>query len=296
MKRLLCFVLCMCLFCTLIPSAFAITTKEQILSDIDPMLDEQNYDGIINYFTLVKNESQTIAGATKPFVRDNTLILPTNLTEIGDSAFADDTAFDSVIIPDSVIKISDSAFSGISNLTIIANEGSYAYTWASNHGYTVSSLPVYPDEFTITLTADNFYDYFEFVTLPRYNVFGEIQDGQWRIGVRSKLYDLGYIVKGDLDHNIYVEIQYHRADRVETRQDQLATLLSFINGISGNSITNFSLTRIISGEITFIDNSLVSSYTLESRESGFGPDTYRAKIVLENGKLFDRTVVDGYLY
>ena len=181
-------------------------------------------------------------------------------------------------------------------MTVIANEGSYAYTWASDHGYTVSSLPAYPDEFTITLTADNFDDYFEFVLLPSYNVFGEIQDGCKRIGVRSKLYDLGYIVNGYFDNNIYLEIQYKHDNKVETGQHQLATLASFINIISGNSITNITLKRMIPGEISFINNKLVSSYTLEYKESHWGPDAYRARIVLEDGNLFDRTVVDGYLY
>ena len=300
MKRIFCIMFCMCLLCSFIPSSFAITTKEQMLSDIDSMLDDYNYDGIINYFVLKKNEAHTIPGATVPFMRDNTLILPANLTEIGDSAFAEDTGFDCIVIPDSVEVISDTAFSGISNLTIIANEDSYAYTWANNHGYTVSSLPAYPDEFTITINNDNFDDYFEIVTLPHYNGFGEIQSGELRIGVKSKLYDLGYVIKGNINHAITVEYRAKWTNVSSefasyTKETQLDFLASF--WVSTISTSDVEFNRMVPGEITFISNQLVKSYVLETDDSSFNqPDQYRATITLEDGTRFDRYVVDGYLY
>lgn len=298
MKRFVCFVLCTCFLCGLIPSSYALATKEQILSDIDPMLDEQDYQGIINYFTLVKNESQTIAGATKPFVRDNTLILPANLTEISDLAFADDMQIEAVVIPESVISISDSAFSGIDNLTIIAKEGSYAYIWATNKGYAVSPLPGYPDEFTITLTADNFNDYFEFVVLPQYNAFGEVQDSQYRIGLKSKMYDLGYIIKGEIDQNIFLEYEIIGKSLTQTSQGSLFSAVYFTGGWFEN-INDIVLKRLIPGEITYINNNMVDSITIDKWPGNRSPDAYWAKITLKSNPdavPIGRGFIDGYMY
>ena len=117
-----------------------------------------------------------------------------------------------------------------------------------------------------------------------------------RIRIKGGILNSYEYINGYFDNNIYLEIQYKHDNKVETGQHQLATLASFINIISGNSITNITLKRMIPGEISFINNKLVSSYTLEYKESHWGPDAYRARIVLEDGNLFDRTVVDGYLY
>ena len=85
--------------------------------------------------TAVNNESIS-ASATLSVTKDFQCILrlPVNLTEIGSEAFAGLPAAEAVRIPESVTSIADDAFSG-SSMIILAPDGSYAITWAQDHGF-----------------------------------------------------------------------------------------------------------------------------------------------------------------
>ena len=296
MKKILTFILCLTLILSLFPTSFAAPiSKAEILATIEPMLDSENYDGIINYIAGVKNYSQTIDGGTKPYIKGNTLNFPSSLTEIGAEAFAYDSQITTAIIPESVTYIEDNAFDQIPNLTIVASEGSYAYNWAIQKGYTVSNLPDYPDEFTVTITADNFDEYFELVILPLYNAFGEIQDDNVRFGVRSKLYNMGYVLRDTNLHNVIVEtIQEYEGRKPLTNDISLDFLLMCM--MLDNGSHNIHFNRIVSGEITFVSSDLVTSYTLTKLAQGY--DEYQAEIVFADNpdSHYYRQVVDGYLY
>ncbi|MBR0463191.1 MAG: Ig-like domain-containing protein [Clostridia bacterium] len=69
------------------------------------------------------------------------VVLPVGCTSIGDYAFAGERTLLYVKIPDSVTSIGEHAFddyAGGSHVRIIANEGSYAWSWAVAHGYEIS--------------------------------------------------------------------------------------------------------------------------------------------------------------
>jgi len=59
--------------------------------------------------------------------------VPEGTTSIGDEAFENCTELKYLFIPDSVTEISDSAFDNCPQLVIIANENSYAHSWALIH-------------------------------------------------------------------------------------------------------------------------------------------------------------------
>lgn len=63
----------------------------------------------------------------------NVLTLPSNTTVIEEAAFSGLTSVDIIVLPDTVIEIADDAFVG-SDIVISAPEGSYAKTWAIEHG------------------------------------------------------------------------------------------------------------------------------------------------------------------
>lgn len=86
------------------------------------------------------------------------LIVHEGTTEIQSCAFANSTIV-TANLPDSVTYIADDAFSGSRLRTINASEGSYAYNWASSHGFEAvdPDAPAVqpPTEFgTVTITGD----------------------------------------------------------------------------------------------------------------------------------------------
>ena len=173
---------------------------------------------------------------------------------------------------------------------------SYVYTWATNKGFAVRTTPVYEDEFTITLTEDNFDEYFEFVVLPWYNSFGEIRDNVWRVGVRSKLYDYGFVIKNDYDElrNIIIEFNHTHPYFSSPIEMHLYNLLTFGSGTMPLDPSQYSvrLSRVLSGNVTF--SRLVESYTLEKRSNY---DSYMAEVLFSGDRYpKSRSVVDGYLY
>ena len=88
----------------------------------------------VSYTYFVKNgcvrlENECLSGATNY----ETVIIPSTVTSIGDSAFADCTSLRFIVIPDSVTSIGSSAFSGCTSLdkvvigSGVTNISSYAF-------------------------------------------------------------------------------------------------------------------------------------------------------------------------
>ncbi len=73
--------------------------------------------------------------------------IPDGCERIGNKAFAQCAALEMAEIPASVTSIADDAFAGSERLVIVTAEGSYAQTYATNHGipcvaeYKVSIAP-----------------------------------------------------------------------------------------------------------------------------------------------------------
>ena len=63
-----------------------------------------------------------------------TVVLPERLETIGSKAFAG-SGVTAVNLPDSMTFIADDVFDDTSIAALTVNEGTYAYTWAVNHGY-----------------------------------------------------------------------------------------------------------------------------------------------------------------
>ena len=76
------------------------------------------------------------------------------MKKIYNRAFKDCSAIESVIIPKNVSSIGDSAFSGCKNLTIYCYAGSYAETYAANHDipYTLIKLNISDSSVTLAET------------------------------------------------------------------------------------------------------------------------------------------------
>ncbi len=71
------------------------------------------------------------------------VVLKGNVTEIQARAFANSSLTD-INLPDSIQTIADDAFDGVGPISVTANEGSTAYTWAVEHGYIIPA-PVQND-------------------------------------------------------------------------------------------------------------------------------------------------------
>ena len=70
--------------------------------------------------------------------------LPDGMKEIGQSAFAGMPRLAFVYIPDSVLRIAGDAFAGVKGMTVFGVSGSYAQSWAQEHGYRFVSLDLWP--------------------------------------------------------------------------------------------------------------------------------------------------------
>ena len=67
--------------------------------------------------------------------RSKEIHLPDTLESIGEWAFRDCAGLERLVIPKSVKEIGAESFLGCSNLTIIAEKGSYAGEYAEKHGF-----------------------------------------------------------------------------------------------------------------------------------------------------------------
>ena len=66
------------------------------------------------------------------------VIVPEGATEIGERAFAN-SSLTEINLPDTLTSIADTAFEGLTDVTVTANEGSWAYGWATDKGYITAS-------------------------------------------------------------------------------------------------------------------------------------------------------------
>ena len=73
-----------------------------------------------------------------------TLSIGGNVSSIKTQAFANCDNLETAIISDSVTEIAEDAFDGCEKLTIICNESSYAYAYASEQGIAVTTLVIAP--------------------------------------------------------------------------------------------------------------------------------------------------------
>lgn len=69
------------------------------------------------------------------------VIVPDGATEIGNRAFANSSLLE-INLPDSLEFIADDAFEGVSEVTVSAEEGSYAYDWATAMGLLPNTLGI----------------------------------------------------------------------------------------------------------------------------------------------------------
>lgn len=113
---------------------------------------------------------------------------------------------------------------------------------------------------TVELTPENFDEYFEFVTTPTFNDFGE-QNDYLKLGLRSKKYDEGLILYGvdDLQYcdtfaiEYTADYSYEDYSDTDTTQWRLASFLSFSTlGGSNIKVTSIRIDRIAGSKLTFI--------------------------------------------
>lgn len=72
------------------------------------------------------------------------IIIPDGARIIDERAFADNESLKFAYIPESVASICESAFDNNTYLTIIAEKGSYAQTWAENHNIAFTDINTLP--------------------------------------------------------------------------------------------------------------------------------------------------------
>ena len=164
---------------------------------------------------------------------------------------------------------------------------------------------------TVELTKENFDEYFEWVTIPRINAFGEQEGARW--GLRSKKYDDGLILYGLDDQNYCdsITLKYtvtmhypSGSDWSDQENTDLSTLLCIQRGCSGDageevSVDVNSLDRIAGSRLTFIKKEFIESYDIELAEHPDDPvDSFfaSATITLKNGETFYSAIARDYPY
>lgn len=158
---------------------------------------------------------------------------------------------------------------------------------------------------TVELTKENFDEYFEWVTIPEVDIFGD-QEALW-CGFRSKKYDDGLILYGLGDANysdsIYVKfsLTHHLLDDSiysDQYKDSLMNLLIFNYGMTPEiSASLDSIDSIAGSKLTFVKKEFVESYDIEPAEHPDDPNEVLradATITLKNGDSFGRTIARDY--
>lgn len=91
--------------------------------------------------TAISNDSET-CGTFENCETLEAVTIPDSVEVIGTAAFKNCSNLETAIIPDSVEKIADDAFVGCSSLTIYCSETSYAYSYATANGISVSTFVI----------------------------------------------------------------------------------------------------------------------------------------------------------
>lgn len=147
---------------------------------------------------------------------------------------------------------------------------------------------------TIDLNSENFDDYFEFVSMPMYNAFGELKPGASAFGVKSKKYEEGLVIYS-VD-NITVEYVTKNTSQPELDawpgDSKLNELLEFSNSFGSSEDADFEFEyngRITEGKVVYIKSEYVDSYETVERAA---PDDFadEAIITLCNGEKIVRSI------
>jgi hypothetical protein len=247
------------------------------------------------------------------------IIFATSLTACGQSSAKDQTTESSV----SNEQKSDSESNAVGNQTaesedLLVKYGTIIEALENNdYDGAVSSITSLKEEYlaetagdindylvTVELTPENFNDYFEFVTIPGQNAFGERSDTLW-VGVRSKKYDEGlilYDIEG-AEHCDDITIEFitdlTESQEANTSQMRLAELLSFLSGFGGygteKDSLSYELSRIAGSKLTYIKKEYIDSYEIPPVSS---PDLHSTEstVVLKNGESFNLWVNPDYPY
>lgn len=143
---------------------------------------------------------------------------------------------------------------------------------------------------TVDLTADNFDEYFEFVTEPQYTSFGELQGEAISYGLRSKKYDDGLVLY--TDDNIIIEYNLFDQDAQENQISQCGfeQLLYFGQGFGNDAKLEYL--RNTEGTVVFLKKEYIANYSIETNKDKYG----EAKILLRNGEEIIRGIYEGYPY
>lgn len=141
---------------------------------------------------------------------------------------------------------------------------------------------------TVELTTENFSDYFEWISIPSLDAFGEETD-YWDIFWTSKVYQEGLVfyqsdAKYEMDG---YEYELYLGSRRSTRDPE---------GWKAEKVEN------VSGSVTFVKSDYVMEYTIDEDDPTFHrylPDdpSRSANVVLANGEFLYRFfVLPGYEY
>ena len=147
---------------------------------------------------------------------------------------------------------------------------------------------------TVDLNSDNFSDYFEIMTVPCYNGFGELESNKVALCARSKKYDEGYYIYS-LDS---IAVAYTRNDNENVFDAQLSSLLSgyFWSGSLNPETIEFSYAgKITDGKIVFISKDFVDSYVIQERDLPSN-EADHATMTLKNGDEINRAIQKDYPY
>lgn len=144
---------------------------------------------------------------------------------------------------------------------------------------------------TVELNSDNFEEYFEFVKVPRYNAFGELENGIG-IGVKSLKYDEGLIIYSF--DEITVEYEIINNYKTDSKLDSLLYFSLTSGGIKMDDELVYT-GRITEGTVTFLKREYVDSYPIPDFEK---PDDsfVTTTIQLRNGETISRSMYPEYPY
>lgn len=142
---------------------------------------------------------------------------------------------------------------------------------------------------TVTLTNDNFYDYFELKKEPVYNSFGELQEDSYCLILKSKKYDEGLLLYDSQALNT-MRVEAKQAGYESTIEFSLAQLL-----YGARLYNEYEITRVTEGEIKFISSDYVESE--EITQTADANNKLNVKMFhLKDGSVFVHTEKENYPY
>lgn len=146
----------------------------------------------------------------------------------------------------------------------------------------------------VEIDENNIADYFEPIWFKKYNEFGEERTGSIGYGLKSKLYDEGYIVY-KVNDDIQIELDRNGRKDIFSLEELLSCGVGIGgDGAGGDFTVNYS-GRLTGGKVTFIKKEYVAKYDVEKPSNP--ADTYKQfTIVLNNGEVIYKVGNVDYLY